>query len=183
MAYMTFMVQSVQSERGLADAGLRLCAPIVILAVSVVALATAYIAEYGYDLEPCILCLYQRVPYALAILLAGGALVLLRGRNISGVSWLMAMAGVAFLAGGAIAVYHVGVEQAWWESAVCGGELAVGMNVQDLQAALLAPPPKSCDAIDWTFLGLSMASWNAMMSPVFAAAAIGAAIVMRRGER
>ena len=49
-------------------------APFGIFAVSATALANAYIAEYGFGLEPCILCLYQRVPYAVAGVLGLAAL-------------------------------------------------------------------------------------------------------------
>ncbi|MCH7551198.1 MAG: disulfide bond formation protein B, partial [Proteobacteria bacterium] len=49
--------------------------PFAILAVSIGALATAYTAELTFDVEPCILCLYQRIPYALAGALALAALL------------------------------------------------------------------------------------------------------------
>ncbi len=183
MAYINPMYQTAPSTSRIAGADLRLWAPIVIMAVSLTALATAYIAQYGFGLEPCVLCLYQRVPYGATILLAVAALFLARGGNAGAVSWLIGIAGLAFLAGGGVALYHVGVEQHWWQSAVCGGQLPQNMSVQDLQAALLAPPPKSCDAIDWTFLGLSMASWNALISPLLAAAAAAAMVAMRRATR
>jgi disulfide bond formation protein DsbB len=55
------------------------------------------------------------------------------------------------------------------------------MSIDDLQAALSAPPPKACDAVDWTFAGLSMATWNAVLSPLFAiAAGLSARALLRR---
>lgn len=162
---------------------LRLWAPLGILLASAGALATAYIAEYGLGLEPCVLCLYQRVPFAAGILLGAGALCAERtGHPRAGV-WLVALAGAGFLAGAGVALYHVGVEQHWWESAVCGGAPLATMSIEDLQAALLAPPPKSCDAVDWTFLGLSMASWNAIVSPLLAGATLVAAASLSRTAR
>ena len=145
-----------------------------LLAVGAGALATAYIAEYGFGLEPCVLCLYQRIPYAVVGVLGLVGLIIAPDRRRAG--WLAAAAGAAFLIGSGIAVYHVGVEQHWWQSATgCGGGLPPAMDVKDLMASLSAPLPKACDAVDWTFLGLSMATWNAAVSPLLAAASAWAA--------
>ncbi len=71
-------------------------APFGIFAVSATALANAYIAQYAFGQEPCVLCLYQRVPYAVAGVLGLAALFLpsLRFR-------LVAAAGGVFLVGAA----------------------------------------------------------------------------------
>jgi disulfide bond formation protein DsbB len=183
MAYMNPMYQIAPTTSHIFGAALSLWAPIVIMAISVTALATAYTSQYGLGLEPCVLCLYQRLPYGAAILLSGASLFLARGGNAGVVPWLIGISGLAFLAGGGVALYHVGIEQHWWKSAVCGGELIQNISVQDLKAALLSPPPKSCDAIDWTFLGLSMASWNALISAPLAAAAAAVMVAIRRGPR
>ena len=164
---------------------LRRAAPLGMLTVAVGALGTAYGAQYAFGLEPCVLCLWQRVPYAAVILLALAALAV--GGTANGqrkTALLTGLGGVAFLVGGAIAFYHVGVEQHWWASVTgCTGGLPATMSVDDLQAALAAPPPKACDAVDWTFAGLSMATWNALLSPVFAVAAGAAAVKLRREAR
>lgn len=162
---------TADTPRGVA-ADIRRWLPALILAASVGALATALIAQYGFGLEPCPLCIYQRVPYVLAGLLALAALVRDRRGESRLTVWSAGACALIFLVGGAIAFYHVGVEQQWWASAVCGGDaLPRTLSLDDLQAALSAPPPKACDAIDWTFLGLSMATWNVAASAVLAAVA------------
>lgn len=166
--------------------GLRRGAPMGMLAIAVAALATAYVAQYKYDLEPCVLCLWQRVPYAAVIVLAAAALAVGDGPGGSRrTALLVGLGGLAFLAGGGIAFYHVGVEQHWWASVTgCSGAPPTAMSIDDLRAALAAPPPKACDAIDWTFAGLSMATWNAVLSPLFAAAAAMAAhLLLKRASR
>ncbi len=55
--------------------------PLAILAASVAALGAAYIAEYAFGLEPCILCLYQRLPFVATGLLALAGLPALRRRR------------------------------------------------------------------------------------------------------
>ncbi|MBL4690180.1 MAG: disulfide bond formation protein B, partial [Rhodospirillales bacterium] len=68
--------------------------PFGIFAASVAALANAYIAQYTFDLEPCILCLYQRVPYAVAGVL-GLVAMLVPGQR----SRAVVLAGGVFLVG------------------------------------------------------------------------------------
>ncbi|MBC8337480.1 MAG: disulfide bond formation protein B [Alphaproteobacteria bacterium] len=149
--------------------------PFAIFAVSAAALANAYTAQYAFDVEPCILCLYQRIPYAVAGVLGLAALVLPRGdtENLWR-SWAVMAAGLAFLIGAGIAFYHVGVEQHWWASAAgCGGGGVDNgpATVEELQRMLRnIKPVKACDEVDWTLFGLSMATYNV---PASLALAVG----------
>ena len=142
--------------------------PLLLAAVGAGALVMAYVAQYGFDLEPCILCLYQRIPYAVVAIL-----------GFIGMRWphmvrhVFALAALVFVAGAAIAFYHVGVEQNWWASATgCTGELSASLTTADLLQSLESAPPKPCDAVDWTVFGVSMAGWNVVFSSIAAAAAL-----------
>jgi len=141
--------------------------PTLLAGVGAGALAMAYIAQYGFGLEPCILCLYERIPYALVAILGFTAM---RWPHL--VRPMMAMAVAVFAFSAALAFYHVGVEQHWWASATgcTGGNLPTTMTTADLLKSLEAPPPKPCDAVDWTLFGVSMAGWNVVFS-IFAAGA------------
>jgi len=142
--------------------------PFCIAGACIAALGAAYTAQYGFDLEPCILCLYQRIPYAVAGVLALAAILMPRG---TGRVILAGACAPIFLIGAGLAFYHVGVEQHWWVSvAGCGGSIASFSSASDLQAGLLAPPVKPCDAVDWTLFGLSMAVYNTAASLVLAVA-------------
>ncbi len=170
--YMVFMIFE---DRRIDWSGL---VPMAILAASVGALATAYTAELAFGLEPCILCLYQRIPYAVAGVLGLLALLLPRGRYRV---WAVAGCGAAFIAGAGIAFYHVGVEQHWWMSAAsCGGGGGPEpRTVEELRTLLLAKPPKGCDETDWTLFGLSMATYNVAASLALAYGAFWGAQRMR----
>jgi disulfide bond formation protein DsbB len=148
----------------------------LLLAASALALATAYVAQYWGGLEPCPLCLYQRVPYAVAGALATAALFV----RASHLTALLLLAAVTFFANAGIAFYHVGVENHWWASAVCPGDAPAIASVEDLRKALAAPPPKPCDAVDWTLFGVSMAGYNMIASLGLTALAFAAAA--RAGE-
>lgn len=143
--------------------------PALLMAIGLGSLVFAWTAQYGFDLEPCILCLYQRVPFGVVALL--GLVGLIRPQ------WLLvifALATAAFAINSGIAFYHFGVEQHWWISAAgCGGgDVPKQLSAADILANLdAAPPPKPCDAVDWTFLGVSMAGWNIVFSGGLAIAA------------
>ena len=153
--------------------------PLAIVLAGVAAIVLAYTAQYGFDLEPCALCLYQRGPYALAAGLAG--ICLLKPYTPRREAFIVVLCGIVFLGGAAIAAYHVGVEQHWWVSAAaCGGGPVESMGVEQLKSLLTQKAPKSCDQVDWTFLGISMATYNVFASMALAAACIAGARMIRR---
>jgi disulfide bond formation protein DsbB len=132
----------------------------VVLMLSVAALASAFTAQYGFGLRPCQLCLYQRVPYGVAIFLALLGLGL--RLDAKRMAIVVALCGVAFVADGGLALYHVGVEQHWWAGPTsCSGGLGTVHSVEDL-AALLSKPIDipSCDKVAWSLFGISMAGYN-----------------------
>ena len=147
-----------------------------ILIISLGALANAYVAQYVYGFEPCRLCLYQRVPYAVTALLAIIAFFLASG---GGRVAMAALCAGAYLAGAGIAFYHVGVEQHWWLSE-CTGALARDLSIEEMKAQLMSKPQKPCDDVEWTFLGLSMATYNAVFSLALAAASLAGARLLAR---
>jgi disulfide bond formation protein DsbB len=115
----------------------------------------------GYP--PCKLCLWQRWPHGAAI--AIGALTVL-----TGLRWLPWLGALAATTTGAIGVYHAGVEQGWWQGpTTCTSGGALTGSTQDLLGQIMTAPLVRCDEIAWTFAGLSMASWNAILSFLLAA--------------
>lgn len=150
--------------------------PLAILGASAVMLGAAYTAQYGFGQEPCILCLYQRIPYAATGVLALLALGLPAQGTVR--KGLVALCGVVFLAGAGIAFYHVGVEQHWWASvaACAGGNVTTGLSVEQLNTLLTAPSrQKPCDRVDWSLFGISLAGYNVMISVALAATTLAGA--------
>lgn len=143
--------------------------PRILALIGVGALAMAYVAQYVFGLEPCILCLYQRIPYALVAVL--GFVGMMRPHFLRP---MLMLAALVFLVGAAIAFYHVGVEQHWWTSATgcTGGALNTQISTNDLLASMEQKPAKACDAVDWTVLGVSMAGWNVVFSSLLAGACV-----------
>jgi disulfide bond formation protein DsbB len=115
----------------------------------------------GY--APCAMCLWQRWPHWVAVAL-GLAVWALRPGAAAGVPPLAALGALAALATAGLGLFHTGVERGWWEGpAACSGPGLGGLGGAEL-LSLEGPALVPCDAVAWAFAGLSMASWNALLS-------------------
>lgn len=136
---------------------------------SLALLLGAFAFQYLGGLAPCHLCLLQRWPHAAAVAIGVAALAL-RGPVLP----LFGAAAAAVTAG--IGVYHTGVERLWWQGPdTCTSGPVAGVNPEDLLNQILAAPVVRCDEVAWQMFGLSMASWNAVLSLVLVAIWIAAA--------
>ena len=144
--------------------------PAALAGGSLAALATAFAFQHAGGLEPCPLCIWQRWPHVATALLAGVSL----GFRGPAAAVPVGLAGLAALAGAGLAGFHVGVEQHWWQGleACAGGPPAE--TVAELRKRLLDAVPARCDEVAWSFLGLSMAAWNGLLSLALAGMAAGA---------
>ena len=156
--------------------------PLLILATSVVVLGSALLSQYVGGLQPCILCWYQRAPYALTIVVSALALLLARPMGARGLAGAAGVCALAFLVGAGIAAFHVGVEQHWWEGTSSCGTIGGGgaMTIEELRAQLLNQPVVRCDEIDWSMFGISMAGYNVLVSLGLAAGSLWAARALLR---
>jgi disulfide bond formation protein DsbB len=155
--------------------------PSLALAASAAILAGAYAFQYLGGIEPCSLCLYQRVPYWVAISLGLAAPVLARRRRLPGL--VMGAIAVAFLVGAGLALYHVGVEQQLIAGPqACSAAPGEATTIEALRAQLLARPVVRCDQVPWSLFGVSLAGYNAILSLALAAAALWATRVIIRGQ-
>tara|TARA_B100000131_G_scaffold174163_1_gene168232 strand:+ start:400 stop:879 length:480 start_codon:yes stop_codon:yes gene_type:complete len=123
-------------------------------------LILAYIIEYGLGHEPCRLCVYQRFPYILSILLILSVLLIKKNVKIH-----LLVLGMISLSGAVLAFYHFGIEQGFFnESAVCESQnLQEGLTKQDILEQL-KQNTISCKDVNFTLFGLSLASINAIVS-------------------
>lgn len=147
--------------------------PLLILAASAALLLGAFAFQYIGGLQPCVLCVYQRYPHGVVIGLALAALLLAPPR---GRAAMMALAGVALLAGAAVAAFHVGVEQKWWEGLPgCSGGLPTDLSLEEMMKRAAGKPPARCDEVPWSLFGISMAGYNFLLSLALAALSFVAA--------
>ena len=125
-------------------------------------LAGAYGSQYLGGLAPCEMCYWQRYAHFAGLAFAIGAYLLARmpdrGRSFV---WLAAL---AILTSGAIGGYHAGVEAGIFEGATQCTTMASGASTEDLLRSVMNAPMVRCDEIQFEFLGISMAGWNATLS-------------------
>jgi len=141
-----------------ASAAARLLALIVPLGL----LGGALFSQYVGGLWPCEMCWWQRYPHAAAIVLAGMAYFF--AADSRNARLLIALAALAIAISGAIGVYHAGVEAHVFKGFTTCSTMASGTSPQDLLKQLMKVPLIQCDQVQWRFLGLSLAAWNAIIS-------------------
>jgi len=137
--------------------------PLIMALISASALGMALLSQYIGGLHPCELCIFQRWPYGIIIVLG------LIGFAFSfkchkAVSFIMSVIGITFLANSMIAFYHTGVEQKWWKSFLEGCSVPeLKGDLDQILADIQNRANKArCDEIPWSdpILNLSMANYN-----------------------
>ena len=126
-------------------------------------------SQYLGGLNPCEMCYWQRYPHWAALALAGLGFFLPRAARP-----LTLFAALAIAVSGAIGVFHSGVELKWWP----GLTECTATGARTLEEIMAAPLVR-CDQVQFEFLGLSMAAWNALIS-LSAAGAIAWLSLKRR---
>ena len=119
-------------------------------------------SQYLGGLYPCEMCYWQRWPHAAAILLAGAAFTAPARSSRSRA--LTILAALAITVSGAIGVYHAGVEAGIFEGFTTCTALATGGTTEELLRQITQAPLVRCDQVQWSFLAISMAGWNAILS-------------------
>jgi disulfide bond formation protein DsbB len=125
------------------------------------ALTFAYISQFVFGFEPCILCLYQRLPFFAIIVFSIAALFFFKSEKSQKIALLFCLFFLVINV--AIASYHVGVEQKILkgpDSCASEKELSSAKNLEELKIALMKTKVVRCDEPSFIFLHLSMAAWN-----------------------
>ena len=134
----------------------------------------AYYFQYVVGLQPCPLCLEERIPYYVAIPLA----IVVGIAALRGVPRLAAQAGLAVIAISMLilvgmSIYHAGVEWKFWPGPTdCSGPITGLGNVGDLLQRMQKTVVVRCDEAAWRLLGISLAGYNALISLALAAIAL-----------
>lgn len=153
----------------------------IVTAVPAVLLAAAFVFQYGFGLAPCVLCIYQRWPYAAIIVIGLAAFVLARRGHAKPAAALIFITALIFIGETLLAAYHVGVEYHWWASAFegcsTGFDVTGGGSILDKIESTAAV---RCDAVAWSLFGISMAGYNAIIAFAMGIYATVASIMVTR---
>ena len=132
----------------------------IILFISIIALVSAYFIEYVLGYKPCNLCLIERLPYFFAILFIFLSLIINRLEKITLITLALIFAAAAVLS-----FYHFGIEQGFFsESLACISNNEINNLSKEDLIKELQKEVVSCKDVQFTLLGLSLASINTLIS-------------------
>ena len=133
---------------------------IVILVIISLTIISALIIQYWLGHEPCKLCLYERIPYFLSMLLIIKILFIKKYEKIT-----FLILSLVFIGSAALAFYHFGIEQGFFsESLACvDGDLSKALSKEELLAQL-KQNSINCKDVSFRILGLSLAAINTIFS-------------------
>ena len=135
---------------------------IVIFVIISLTITSALIIQYWLGHEPCKLCLYERIPYFLSMLLIIKILFIKKYEKIT-----FLILSLVFIGSTALAFYHFGIEQGFFsESLACvTGDLSKALSKEELLEQL-KQNSISCKDVSFRILGLSLAAINTIFSLV-----------------
>ena len=135
----------------------------IILIISFTALIFAYFVEHILGHQPCNLCIIERIPYGISIILI--AMIFIIKTNQKFLTLLLIL---TFVFSFTISVYHYGIEQGFFqESTVCNARnFTENITKEDLLNEL-SKKTISCKDVTFRILGLSLTSINIVISLLF----------------
>ena len=127
---------------------------------SVVALASAFVAEFYFDFAPCEMCLKQREPYY--VIISGFILItIIKWQHRI---WFYLGVQIISVYGLFYSIWHVGIEnKILLGPAECSGGLNITNNTSSLKEQILSKPVINCEDIAWSIFGLSAATINSLL--------------------
>jgi len=127
---------------------------------SVVALASAFVAEFYFNLAPCEMCLKQREPYY--IIISGFILItILKWQQRI---WFYLGVQLITIYGLFYSIWHVGIENKFLSGpAGCSGGLNITNNTSSLKDQILSKPVINCEDVTWSIFSLSAATINSLL--------------------
>ena len=135
----------------------------IIFLFSFIALISAFFIEYILGHQPCNLCLIERIPYVLSIMIIMAIFLIRKNQK-----FLVMLLILTFIFSFAISLYHFGIEQSFFqESSVCGVKsLTESITKEDLLKQL-SEKTISCKDVTFRIFGLSLTSINIVISLLF----------------
>jgi len=135
----------------------------IIFLLSLIALISAYFIEHVLGHQPCNLCLIERIPYGLSIILISLIFIIKKNEN-----FFILLLILTFIFSFFISLYHFGIEKGiFQESAVCGVKnFSENVSKEELLNQL-SEETISCKDVTFRILGLSLTTINIVISILF----------------
>ena len=131
-----------------------------VLIFSLLSLSIAYFIQYVLGHKPCNLCLIERIPYIVSIILISLIFIVYRFEKI-----ILIIISLFFIFGAVVSFYHFGIEQGFFsESLVCDLGNNTNLSKEQLLKQLENSPIVSCKDVSFRVLGFSLATINTIIS-------------------
>jgi len=135
----------------------------IIFLFSFIALISAFFIEYILEHQPCNLCLIERIPYILSIIIIIAIFLIKKNQK-----FLVMLLILTFIFSFAISFYHFGIEQGFFqESSVCGVKSLTEIITKEDLLKQLSEKTISCKDVTFRIFGLSLTSINIVISILF----------------
>ena len=135
----------------------------IIFLFSLIALISAFFIEHVLGHQPCNLCLIERIPYGLSIMII--IVIFLIKKNQK---FFVLLLIFTFIFSFAISFYHFGIEQGFFqESSVCGVKSSTEIITKEDLLKQLSKKTISCKDVTFRIFGLSLTSINIVVSLLF----------------
>ena len=135
----------------------------IIFLFSFIALISAFFIEYILGHQPCNLCLIERIPYILSIMIIIAIFLIKKNQK-----FLVMLLILTFIFSFAISFYHFGIEQGFFqESSVCGVKSLKEIIAKEDLLKQLSEKTISCKDVTVRIFGLSLTSINIVISLLF----------------
>ena len=132
----------------------------IIFLICLTSLISAFFIEYVLGHQPCNLCLIERVPYGLGILLIIFNFTFSRNEQ-----FVILLLTLVFTFSSIISFYHFGVEQGFFkESSICGLKNASDILTKEELLKQLQTKPISCKDVTFRIFGFSLTAINITIS-------------------
>tara|TARA_A100001234_G_scaffold101593_1_gene89437 strand:+ start:614 stop:1102 length:489 start_codon:yes stop_codon:yes gene_type:complete len=132
----------------------------IILFVSLISIFSAFFIEYVLGYQPCNLCLIQRIPYGLSIILIILNYILKKNGQ-----FIIILLTMLFSFSLIISFYHFGIEQGFIEeSAVCGVNNTSNVISKEELLKQLQEKNVSCKDVTFRIFGFSLTTFNIITS-------------------
>ena len=135
----------------------------IIFLFSFIALISAFFIEYILGHQPCNLCLIERIPYGISIMIIMVIFLIRKNQK-----FLVMLLILTFIFSFAISFYHFGIEQGFFqESSVCGVKSLTEIVTKEDLLKQLSEKTISCKDVTFRIFGLSLTSINIVISILF----------------
>ena len=135
----------------------------IIFIISLISIISAYFIEYILGHKPCNLCLIERIPYAVSIILIISNYFFKNNER-----FIIILLMLTFVFSLIISFYHFGIEQGFFkESAVCGIKNTTEIISKEELLKQLQEKTISCKDVTFRIFGLSLTSINIIINIMF----------------